>query len=67
MAIEVSPNTSTIRHTDVSIESPDPSSIEAGGTEQEKIDHAAQQGAERAANRINADKTKIPGSSIFTK
>jgi len=67
MAIEVSPNTSTIRHTDISVENPDPSSIEVGGTEQEKIDHAANKGAERAANRINADKTKVPGSSIFTK
>lgn len=67
MAIEVSPNTSTIRHTDISIENPDPAAIEVGGTEQEKIDHAANLGAERAANRINADKTKIPGSSIFTK
>ena len=67
MAIEVSPNTSTTRHNDVSIESPDPSSIEAGGTEQEKIDHAAKLGAERANNRINTDKTKNPGSSIFTK
>jgi hypothetical protein len=67
MAIEVSPNTSTTRHTDLSIENPAPSSIEVGGTEQEKIDHAAQQGAERAANCINEDKTKIPGSSIFTK
>ncbi len=67
MAMEVSPNTSTTRSTAISVENPDPSAIEVGGTEQQKIDHAAKQGAERAANRINADKTKVPGTSIFTK
>lgn len=67
MAIEVSPNTSTTRNTNVSIATPDSAGIEAGGTEQERIDHAAKQGSERAANRINADKTHVPGTSIFTK
>jgi hypothetical protein len=67
MAIEVSPNASTTRSTEISVEDPDPSAIEVGGTEQQKIDHAAKQGAERAAKRINADKTKVPGNSIFTK
>jgi len=66
MALQT-PNTSTNRHTDISVENPDPAAIDVGGTEQEKVDHAAQQGAERAANRINADKTKVPGNSIFTK
>jgi hypothetical protein len=41
--------------------------MNVGGTEQERIDHDAKNSAERAANRINADKTKVPGSSIFTK
>lgn len=67
MAVEVSPNTSTNRHTDVSVENPDSASIQVGGSEQEKIDHAANQGAERAANRINSDKGKVPGTSEFTK
>ena len=67
MAIEVSPNTSTTRTTDVSIASPDAAAIEVGGTEQQKIDHAAKQSAERAANRFNADKGKVPGTSLFTR
>ncbi|QMV17748.1 hypothetical protein GOB94_02820 [Granulicella sp. 5B5] len=67
MAVEVSPNTNTTRHTNVSVENPDSASIQVGGTEQEKMDHAANQGAERAADRINDDKTKVPGTSIFTK
>lgn len=67
MAVEVSPNSNTTRHTNVSVENPDPSSIEVGGTEQEKIDHIANRSAERAANRINDDKTKVPGTSEFTK
>jgi len=67
MAIEVSPNTSTNRKTNVSVESPDTADILVDGTEQEKIDHIANRGAERAANRINADKTKVPGTSEFTK
>jgi hypothetical protein len=67
MAIEISPNTSTTRNTAISVDSPDASAIEVGGTEQEKIDHLANEGAERAAKRINADKTNVPGNSIFTK
>ncbi len=67
MAIEVSPNTSTNRKTNVSVENPDTASIKVGGTEEEKIDHIANRSAERAANRINADKTKVPGTSEFTK
>ena len=41
--------------------------IEAGKTEQERIDHAAMRGAKRAENRILDNEGKIPGSSIFTK
>jgi hypothetical protein len=63
----ISPNTSANRHTDISVESPDPSAIDVGGSEEEKIQHLADEGAERAAKRINADKTSVPGSSIFTK
>jgi hypothetical protein len=67
MAIEITPNTATTRNTNISVESPDASAIEVGGTEQEKIDHLANEGAERASKRINDDKTHVPGSSIFTK
>ncbi len=63
----ISPNTSTNRRTDISVESPDPSAIDVGGTEEEKVQHLANEGAERAAKRINADKTNVPGNSIFTK
>ena len=67
MAIEITPNTATTRNTKISVDSPDASAIEVGGTEQEKIDHVANRSAERAANRINDDKTKVPGTSEFTK
>ncbi len=62
----MTPNTSTTRHTDVSVNSSDPSSIKTG-TEQERIDQSAEQSAERANNRINADKGNVPGTQIFTK
>jgi hypothetical protein len=48
------------------VNSSDPSSIKTG-TEQEKIDQSAEQSAERANNRINADKGNVPGTQIFTK
>ena len=67
MAVEVTPNTNTTRNTNVSVESPDSASIKVGGNEREKIDHVANQFAERAANRINDDKGKVPGTSEFTK
>ena len=67
MAIEITPNTATTRNTKISVDSPDASAIEAGGTEQEKIDHLANEGAERASKRINDNKQNIPGSTVFTK
>jgi hypothetical protein len=49
------------------VDSPDIAAIDVGGTEEEKVQHLANEGAERAAKRINADKTNVPGNSIFTK
>jgi hypothetical protein len=37
------------------------------GTTQERLDREAMESAKRAQNRIHADETKNPGSSIFTK
>lgn len=34
---------------------------------QERLDHEAMESAKRAQNRIHADETKNPGTSIFTK
>ncbi len=67
MAIEISPNTSTTRNTSISVDSPDAAAIDAGGSEQEHIDHLAKEGAERASKRINDNKQNIPGSTVFTK
>lgn len=36
-------------------------------TPQERLDHEAMESAKRAQNRIHADETKNPGTSIFTK
>ena len=33
----------------------------------ERLDHEAMESAKRAQNRIHADETKNPGTSIFTK
>ncbi len=49
---------------------PSHEAIESTGeeaTEQQKIDRVAMESAKRGQNRIHADETKIPGSSIFTK
>jgi hypothetical protein len=67
MAVEISPNTSTTRNTNVSVESPDTSAMKPGGTDEQKIEHLANEGAERAAKRINDDKGNVPGTSEFTK
>jgi hypothetical protein len=67
MAVEISPNTSTTRKTNISVETPDIAAQNADNNEQERIDQDAKNSSERAANRLNADKTKVPGSSIFTK
>jgi hypothetical protein len=37
------------------------------GTPQERLDREAMESAKRAQNRIHADETRNPGSSIFTK
>lgn len=36
-------------------------------TPMERLDHEAMESAKRAQNRIHADETKNPGTSIFTK
>jgi hypothetical protein len=41
--------------------------IEAGKTDQHKLDEVAMRGAKRAENRILDNEEKIPGSTIFTK
>jgi hypothetical protein len=40
---------------------------EVADTPLERVDHEAMESAKRAQNRIHANETKIPGSSIFTK
>jgi hypothetical protein len=67
MAVEVSPNTSTTRKTNISVETPDTAALNAHENEHERIDKDAKNSAERAANRINDNKTNVPGSSVFTK
>jgi hypothetical protein len=41
--------------------------MDPGATESEKIEHLANEGAERAAKRINTDKGHVPGTTEFTK
>lgn len=67
MAVEVSPNTSTTRNTNISVEAPDTAGMKPGGTDSDKVEHLANEGAERAAKRINNDKGNVPGTSEFTK
>ena len=37
------------------------------GTPEQRLDREAMESAKRAQNRIHADETKNPGTSIFTK
>jgi len=48
---------------------PSHEAIEETGLESEnsQLDKIAMESAKRAQNRIHADETKVPGSSIFTK
>jgi hypothetical protein len=36
-------------------------------TPEQRLDHEAMESAKKAQNRIHADETKNPGTSIFTK
>ncbi len=48
---------------------PSHEAVEETGEESEKsgLDKAAMESAKRSQNRIHADETNVPGSSIFTK
>ena len=43
------------------------SGTEENATPAERLDHSAMESAKRAQNRIHADESKNPGTSIFTK
>jgi hypothetical protein len=49
------------------IESTGGEATEVGKTPKDRLDHEAMESAKRAQNRIHANETKNPGTSIFTK
>lgn len=49
------------------IESTGGNATDVAETPRERLDHDAMESAKRAQNRIHANETKNPGSSIFTK
>jgi len=49
------------------IESTGGEATETDETPSQRLDHEAMESAKRAQNRIHADETVVPGSSIFTK
>jgi len=48
---------------------PSHEALEESGEEskESRLDKSAMESAKRSQNRIHADETKVPGSSIFTK